>query len=458
MLTPLSAAKGIIWPALPNSTNSLLLAILYQLEQSQWSSLDTLENRQMVQLTALLAHSYQSVPFYKNRLEILTTVTNRLLNYGDLSQIPVLSRQELQNHTQELISTDIPQDHLPTAQNTTSGSTGKPVTFQTTKINGLFFRAFNLRSHLWHQHNLKAKVAAIKVPRSRWKRPGKFTVGVGKKAAIRWADCFASGAMVEFDSGRTITEQLAWLEQENPEHLLTYPSNLLALAKQALADNISLPNLKNLSTFGEVLTPGVRHACREAWGVEIVDIYSCQEMGVLALQCPQNEHYHVQAESVIVEVLDDQNRPCQPGQIGRVVLTDLHNYAMPLIRYEIGDYAEVGEHCSCKRTLPVLKQVLGRTRNMLILPSGEKLWPSFILSNWAKVAPINQLQVIQHTVAEIEVKIVLAKSITSDVEESLHEVITSDLGGHFKVQLTYVDEIPRAKSGKYEDFVSNVLG
>ncbi len=457
MLTPLSAAQGILWPALPNPRNALLLSILYQLEHSQWSSLDTLESQQMLQLTALLAHAYQTVPFYRERLEFLAKGQSRLLNYDELRQIPILSRQALQEHAQELHSTNIPQDHLPTTQNTTSGSTGKPVTFQTTQINSLFYRALNLRSHLWHQHNLTAKVAAIKVPRARWEASGKSTTETNQKVAIHWADCFPSGIAIEFDSGKTITEQLAWLQQKNPDHLLTYPSNLKALAKQALADSITLPNLRSISTFGEVLTPEVRQICQEVWGLTIVDIYSCQEMGVLALQCPDNEHYHIQSESVIVEILDDHDLPCQPGQIGRVVLTDLHNYAMPLIRYEIGDYAEVGDACACQRKLPVLKQVLGRTRNMLVLPSGEKLWPSFILSNWAKIAPIRQLQVIQHTRAKIEVKMVLKQSMEPEVEARLRKAITQDLDRNFKFSLTYVDEILRSKSGKYEDFVSNIV-
>ena len=82
-------------------------------------------------------------------------------------------------------------------------------------------------------------------------------------------------------------------------------------------------------------------------------MYSCEEAGYIALQCPQAEHYHCQSESVLVEVLDDEGRPCTPGQVGKVVLTALHNFAMPLIRYENQDYAEVGPPCACGRGLPV---------------------------------------------------------------------------------------------------------
>jgi phenylacetate-CoA ligase len=96
----------------------------------------------------------------------------------------------------------------------------------------------------------------------------------------------------------------------------------------------------------------------EAWGVPVIFIYSRAEIGVMALQCPQNDHLHVQSENVRLEVLDDDNMPCQPGETGRVVVTPLHNYQTPLVRYEIGDYAEVGEACSCGRGLPVLIRIL----------------------------------------------------------------------------------------------------
>jgi phenylacetate-CoA ligase len=106
-----------------------------------------------------------------------------------------------------------------------------------------------------------------------------------------------------------------------------------------------LARLREVRTFGELVEPRVREECLEIWGLNIVDIYSSQEVGYLALQCPDYIQYHVQSENVLVEVLDDANQPCEPGQIGRLVVTSLHNFALPLLRYEIGDYAEVGWPC-----------------------------------------------------------------------------------------------------------------
>ena len=122
--------------------------------------------------------------------------------------------------------------------------------------------------------------------------------------------------------------------------------------------------------------PELRAACRDLWGVPLHDVYSANELGYIALQCPESEQYHVMSECALVEVIDGDGRPCRPGETGRLVLSSLHNYAMPLLRYEIGDYAEVGDQCPCGRGLPLLNRIAGRERNMLVLPDGRQHWPT----------------------------------------------------------------------------------
>ena len=454
MPVPISAAKGIQWPAIPSASNATLLALQYQLEQSQWWPPEVLESHQLKQLSLLLAHTYKYVPFYRQRLEEFATQNFVLKNLGDLCSIPVITRSEVQNNFEQMVATAMPEDHLPASSSRTSGSTGKPINFVSTRITKIFARAFVLRSHLWQERDLTVKAAKILVqakPHGDKDQP--YAV---EDKEQQWISAFPSGTIASFDSGRPIDEQLDWLQKRNPEWLVTYPSNLAALASAARENDIALPALRYLSTLGEMLTPHIRELCREVWGIGIADVYSCRELNTIALQCPHHDHYHVQSERLIVEVLDAGGRPCQPGEIGRVVLTDLHNYAMPFLRYELGDYAQLGEPCECGRTLPVLSRILGRTRNMLMLPSGERFWPSVILSNWAALGPISQLQVIQQSPRDIEVKVVLTGPISAAIEASLREKIRRDLRADFVVRLNYVDHIPRAKNGKFEDFICTV--
>jgi phenylacetate-CoA ligase len=164
----------------------------------------------------------------------------------------------------------------------------------------------------------------------------------------------------------------------------------------------------------------------------------------------------VQSENVLLEVLDDEGHPCAPGQTGRLVITALHNYATPLIRYEIGDHAQVGEPCDCGRGLPVLTRILGRTRNMLVLPNGEQHWPIVGFREFRDIAPISQYQFVQKSTRELLARFVMERPITEAQEKQLTAHIQKSLGHPFAIRFEYLDSIPRGKTGKYEEFVCEV--
>jgi phenylacetate-CoA ligase len=252
-----------------------------------------------------------------------------------------------------------------------------------------------------------------------------------------------------------VERQLPWLIAQAPGYLLTYPSNAVALAKLCLARGIRLPTLQALRLFGEVVDDEVRAVCGEAWGVPVTDLYSANEIGYVALQCECGA-YHVQSESVRVEVLDAAGSPCAPGEVGKVVVTSLHNFAMPLIRYELGDLAEVGGPCPCGRGLPVLARILGRTRNMLVMPDGTRRWPLLGWREFRKIAPVIQHQIVQRRVDLVEVRLVVERALTAGEEGRLTARIQEALGHPFPLVFAYLSEIPRTRSQKYEEFVSEV--
>jgi phenylacetate-CoA ligase len=177
----------------------------------------------------------------------------------------------------------------------------------------------------------------------------------------------------------------------------------------------------------------------------------------MALQCPETGRYHVQSESVLLEVLDDAGRPCAPGEVGRIVATSLHNFAQPMIRYDIGDYAEVGGPCPCGRGLPVLDRILGRFRNMLTLPDGRRIWPRLSEGRYREVAPIRQYQVVQTGRAALEVRLAAERPLSADEEAKLRAMILGRIGSaDFALTFTYHDAIPRSAGGKFEDFKSEI--
>ncbi|MCH8188724.1 MAG: phenylacetate--CoA ligase family protein [Proteobacteria bacterium] len=451
MHIPHSRRSGIHWPAIPAFVDAAVLALQYQLEQSQWWPPETLVEHQLRQLELLLVHTARTVPFYRGRLDALAGLGRGELTMDAWRRLPVLRRTDIQEAGAALVSRRLPRDHGQSVEVSTSGSTGRPITVKGTAVTGLFFRALSLRYHLWHGRDFSGRTA--KIARL---SPSAAKDEAGHKRAT-WVPGYLSGPFVEFDVSRPVAEQLAWLEAENPAHLVTYPSNLLSLLRHCEKKEVRLPALRGVATLGEVLEPEVRTACERVWGVPVGDSYSAQEVGIIALQCPESPHYHVQSESVLAEILDGDGKPCAPGGTGRLVVTDLHNFAMPLIRYEIGDYAEAGEPCPCGRGLPVITRILGRTRNMLTLPSGEQIWPAFAKALREALPQLRQAQLVQRTLDEIEVRLVVARPLTPREEDRARRALGKALSDAFAYRFVYVDEIPRSAAGKFEE-VKSALG
>lgn len=439
-----SVVDGMDWPAIGNDASAHLQSQLFQLEHSQWLPSERLRERQLTQLKRLLRHAATSVPHY---VETFRGIDIDRLDWAIFQSLPLLKRKELQAGFDALKSTSIPASHGAVVEGRTSGSTGTPVRFLQTAVSQLFWNALTLREHLWQGREFSGKLAAIrvKVDEGRWP-------DWGAPASI----LFNTGPGATLNVRTDVEEQLDWLQREDPDYLITHASNLGALAELTLRRGVRLPKLRQARSFSEALRPDLRDTVRKAWGVEVADMYSCEEAGHIALQCPMNEHYHVQSENLLVEILDEAGRPCGPGETGRVVITPLHNFAMPLIRYDIEDYAVVGDACACGRGLPVLTRIHGRLRNMVVLPDGRSHWPSFPVIRYSGIAPICQIRIIQRTLTKVEAVYTAERPLSSEETQGMVKAIQEALGYPFQVETFRVDDIPRPANMKFEDIVSDV--
>ncbi len=421
-----------------------MLAMQYQLGRTQWWPREEIERQQWRQLDAVLGHAVDTVPFYARRLIEAGYSDRSPIDRDRYTQLPITHRADVQTSLDLMQSSRPPADHGRRLEGYTSGSTGTPLRFFGTEVTHFFWGALNLRDHRWHKRDLARKHAVIRAgiddgPVSGW----------GASSEVAYETGPGAGLNIRAD----IDTQLHWLQREAPGYLLTHPSNLRALALRSIDGGLALPGLLEARTFGELVEPELRDLCRRAWNVPLTDMYSAEEVGYIALQCPQHEHYHVQSENLVVEVLDDADRPCVPGEIGRVVVTTLHNFMMPLIRYDIGDYAEVGTPCPCGRGLPVLKRILGRRRNMVKLPDGTRHWPYFSLSKWGFALPVRQLQMVQHALDHIEVQLVCTRPLQPQEADLLIDAVREGFGYPFRITVTPVAFIARSANFKYEDFV-----
>jgi phenylacetate-CoA ligase len=435
---------GLVWPALPDSVGASLLAVHYQLAQSEWWPAARLEQATFRQLVALLRHARENVPAYQDRLAGVPLDDPSTLA-AHWHSIPLLHRTDIQALDESLHSRAVPADHGRTLEYHTSGSTGRPLRGLETELSHFFFGALNLREHLWQQRDFGGTFAAIRTKVNTARQPG---WGRAIEAV------FETGPALTLPIDTPIDRQLDWLLENDPDYLLTHPSNLRGLLLAARERDARPVRLRGLGSFGEQLPADLRALCGAVWGLPLADVYSCEEAGYIALQCPREpEHYHVQAENLLVEVLDAQGRPCAPGTTGEVVLTTLHNFAMPLIRYAIGDYVEVGPACACGRGLPVLRRVVGRARNLLRLPDGSRHWPSFPAEDWLAVAPVRQFRLRQTALERVEVDVVVEGGLDEGRTAALQAMLRRRLGYPFDVVLHGCAEIPRGPGGKFEDFV-----
>ena len=453
-LVPRSGVAGISWPAIPGVAAARLLALQQQLEHSQWWPREWIEAHQFRQLGRLLDHAVASVPLYRRSLAAAGFSPGRAVTPEWLRALPVLTRRDIQDAGAQLLSAAIPPEHGKRESTATSGSTGMPVTVVKTELEQIYWQAITLRHSLWHRRDPRLKLAAIRSDRS-----GRSDYPHGSRQAD-WgpplADVFGTGPAALLDIRTGIAEQAEWLAREDPDYLLSFGTNLLFLARHFHGTGLRLPRLKAVIASGEIVEPELRQLCREVWGVPLSDMYSAVEVGYIALQCPEREHYHVQMEAAITEVLDSRGNPCGPGEIGEVVVTPLHNYATPLIRYALGDYAEVGEPCPCGRGLTVLRRIVGRARDMVILPTGERRFGYHSPDLLAGLAPIVQHQIAQTSRDELEIRLVVRRPLTPEEEATVIALVNANYGGGFRCRIGYRDEIARADGGKYFVFRSEL--
>ncbi len=447
---------GNVFPSVLPPEGNQQLALQYQLEKSQWMDPDDLFALTAKQLRTVISHAVTHVPYYRETFKTKGIRVPKEITGDWLASLPILERKDVQEHAGPLVARTFPREHGRTYSVTTSGSTGRAVTVTSTDYSQLLWRAFALREHIWHERDFRQALAGI-----RWLARGEAEFPQGGRSPD-WgitASFVASGPGLFLNVATKLKDQIAWLTRNKPAYLTSFPSNLTALAQHCIRNDTQFPFLREVRTVGETFTPEQRDLIRQAWKVKAVDVYSCEEFGSLAIQCPMADHYHVQAENIHLEIVNDEGKPCAAGEPGRVLITTLHNFAMPLIRYAIGDIAVWGEPCPCGRGLPVISRILGRTRNRLILPDGSNEHAFLGMhGNYSDLTgtAAKEYQFIQKSLEEVEVRLAMATPMSADREERFAEILQKNLGHPFKISFVYMDEIPTSPSGKFEMFISEV--
>ncbi|MEZ5562872.1 MAG: phenylacetate--CoA ligase family protein [Gammaproteobacteria bacterium] len=442
------------WPSFPAGDKSSLPALLAGLKVSQWWPAAELRAAQQAQLGWLAGWAAAKVPHYQ-REKWPAKIADRLAQnpgqFWDIwREIPTLTKPQLRALGPKLYARSIPTTQLPFAPIRTSGSTGISVELRTTATTRHLWAALTLREHLWSQRDFGKRLGII---RSRKEAARRTDGQVQPNWGAPVAPLFPSGPSAAMHIGQPVEALAAWLLDFDPHYLLTYPSIMPWLMDHMAAAGKRPQSLREIRFISEPLDETLETRLAEEWQVRSTDIYSANEVGYIAFRCLEHGALHVQSESLLLEVIDEQGQPCAAGESGRVVVTSLHNLATPMLRYDLGDYATVGEPCPCGRGLPVISRILGRTRNAALSPDGKRFWPTK-LNRMRAMQPVMQAQYVQTAIDTIEIRTVLSRPLREQERLALVQNTIEVLGHPYKVEVVPVTGIGRGAGGKFEEFLS----
>jgi phenylacetate-CoA ligase len=242
------------------------------------------------------------------------------------------------------------------------------------------------------------------------------------------------------------------LEAYKPDVMVGYPS-LFQLLSEKTRGKI---RPRTIFCTGEILSNHCRDLLGSAFGAHVIDSYGCTEVGDISWECPDEQTgYHINADSVIVEFVKDGENVAA-GEEGEIVLTNLFNYAMPFIRYRIGDVGiPSNEECPCGRTLPLMRLLKGRSDDFVMLPDGTKLSPLSIL-NMENFPDVLEYRIIQKKTNLFEVWLKMDKTHERDSVTRCIFSLRKMLGDNVEIKPVIVDEIPRDNSGKLRRVISEI--
>ena len=446
-------------------------AALRELEQSQWWAPDALRALQLARLRRLAAHAYAQVPFYRRLWDAHGVHPQDIRSLDDLARLPLLDKPTLRAaYPADALAANADRSQL--VRYASSGSTGEPLQFVMTRAEKGQRWAVMFRS--WAMAGAYQGMRAANVKDGH--ALGVFHSGPLQRLEQQATRMLNLSAYAVAD--QRLDQVVSDLVRFRPEVMFAYPGAAYRLAIALEERGIDLP-LRTVITSGEMLHPFQRQAIQQQFRCRVHDYYGGEGMDV-AMQCGVGLAYHINAESVIVEVVDDAGRPLPAGQEGSIVLTNLNAYAMPFIRYLVGDVGALAAgQCACGRGLPLLDHVAGRSSDQLTLPSGRGLVMWFFTDVFRQMPGVESFQMRQVAPDRILVLVApgpafghlpagagqrasggpheLGAFVGPDAAlQFLRQRLEEQVRGEAALDLALVETIPLGPGGKHRFFISDV--
>lgn len=420
---------------------------------------------QSAALRTLVHYVTRRVPFYIQQFRETGHRADDIKLISDLSLLPVMSREDLQINFDRLHSSALPKGHSLQGVTKTSGSTGQPVKVLNTNFNDLMFGILVQRGHRWFREDPGKTMACIRnvedLPRG---KDGQLLEKNNTCHSPRWlyvGNLFQTGRFIGFSEMNSPDRQLEWLHTHSPSYLTGMSASLEQLAFACQAKSVP-GSLLGIKAIVQQLTPEMRGRMENAFHLPINQVYGLNEIGVVATRCPEGGRYHVHTEHCLVEIVDDDGRPCATGETGHLVVTGLSNAAMPLLRYDTGDLAiQLGGPCPCGRTLPSFGEIKGRYRRLTAVPPGT--WDQWravqqALDNMPEElsTPLRQYQLHQNRDGSYRLRLAVTSHLDKEFSERiLKQWREASTGETPELTIDEMDNIPRGNSRKFNSFTSD---
>ncbi|MFY1110068.1 MAG: phenylacetate--CoA ligase family protein [Methanosarcinaceae archaeon] len=433
--------------------------ILKLLKKREFQSLESNKEIQQKLIEKLLLHCYENVPYYRNLLAESEVVVNNKVYFNNFSRIPILTKDILRDNFERFKCRDL--ESRKWYFNTSGGSTGEPSIFIQDQVSWDHGMAGK-----WFFSTFTGKDLGDKEIKLWGSETDLLKGSIGFEAKIKNLIfnriLLNSFKMTEED----MEKYVELINQKKPVLFEAYVQSIYELSKFILNNNLKIYSPRGIITSTGTLHPEFKETIQDVFKTKVYNRYGSREVGDIACSCERDEGLHLNIFDHYIEILNESLEPCKPGEIGEVYVTALNNYAMPLIRYRIGDMASPSkkELCSCGRGLPLIENVIGRSNSMIKTENGvfdSAAIGSLLYFKDPKkhqvFESIKKYQIIQKKKDYILIKIVPTDENIWSLEKKLIEAkLKKALGNNVKFDFNILDDIEPNKNGKYMYTISEV--
>lgn len=407
-------------------------------EESQWWSRERLQEFQWRELQKLLRHAFETVPYYQKRYAAAGIRAEDIRNWEDFARLPVLSREEINEHREELCSRAFPGKRISHA---TGGSSGVPLRFYITRDSFEWRCAVSERAYSWTGSRLGDRTLYL------WGAAvGRQTRGAEMKMRL-FRKLRRERMFNTFSQSEALWERVYRKAQQwKPELLVGYVSSLEAFCRWLVATGRArtLPGIRSAIAAAEPVYGSTRELVGEALGVPLFNTYGSREFMSIAGECQLHDGLHIHTENLVVE-----SEAGKAGETSALLITDLHNFGMPFLRYRIGDFgALTTEPCGCGRGLPRLRAIEGRQLDVLRTADGRIVPGEFFPHLFKEFPEVRQFQARQEAIERIRILVVLDGEWSERSSSLLRRELLKVFGSGTAIDIDRVAAIPPLPSGK----------